>query len=129
MNIFLSCQVQLHLNAGDIPAAITSLEGLQGEDKFRPGIVSALVALYLATRQRPKASNILEQTVDWYRKTKGASADLTTLWRQAADFHLRGGNMTIIVVSSIQIGLNSPLILSFVFNTVFKYKMPWHFIF
>ncbi|KAI5706955.1 hypothetical protein M8J75_012858 [Diaphorina citri] len=87
--------VQLHLNQGDIPAAVSALEGLSGEDKFRPGIVSALVSLYLASQSRDRASKILEQTVDWYRKTKVNSSDLTTLWRQAADFHLRGGESTV----------------------------------
>lgn len=82
--------VQLHLNEGDLKSATETLEGLK-EDKFKPGIVSALVSLYLAQENREKASKILEQTVDWYRKTKVNSSDLTALWRQAADFHLRGG--------------------------------------
>lgn len=87
--------VQLHLNQGDITSAVAALESLEGEDKFRPGIVSALVSLYLASQDRDRASKILEQTVDWYRKTKVNSSDLTTLWRQAADFHLRGGESTV----------------------------------
>uniref|UniRef100_A0A8D8W6P3 Signal recognition particle subunit SRP72 n=1 Tax=Cacopsylla melanoneura TaxID=428564 RepID=A0A8D8W6P3_9HEMI len=87
--------VQLYLNQGDIKSALSSLEGLSGENKFRPGIVSALVSLYLASQDRDRASKILEQTVDWYRKTKVNASDLTTLWRQAADFHLRGGESTV----------------------------------
>lgn len=38
------------------------------------------------------ASNVLKQSVDWYKKNISASAgDLTDMWRQAANFHLRGG--------------------------------------
>lgn len=39
------------------------------------------------------ASNVLKECVDWYKKNKTASSsgDLTDMWRQAANFHLRGG--------------------------------------
>lgn len=38
------------------------------------------------------ASNVLKESVDWYKKNKSSSAgDLTDMWRQAANFHLRGG--------------------------------------
>lgn len=38
------------------------------------------------------ASNVLKESVEWYKKNKSASAgDLTDMWRQAANFHLRGG--------------------------------------
>lgn len=87
--------IQLYLNQGDLASAVVALENLEEQDKFRPGIVSALVSLYLATQDRERASKILEQTVDWYRKTKVNASHLTALWRQAADFHLRGGESTV----------------------------------
>lgn len=39
------------------------------------------------------ASNVLKESVEWYKKNKSTSAagDLTDMWRQAANFHLRGG--------------------------------------
>lgn len=38
------------------------------------------------------ASNVLKECVEWYKKNKSALAgDLTDMWRQAANFHLRGG--------------------------------------
>lgn len=38
------------------------------------------------------ASNVLKETVEWYKSNKTSSAaDLSDMWRQAANFHLRGG--------------------------------------
>lgn len=39
------------------------------------------------------ASNVLKECVDWYKKNKSGSSahDLSDMWRQAANFHLRGG--------------------------------------
>lgn len=37
------------------------------------------------------ASQVLKDAVEWYKKGKTSSGDLTDMWRQAADFHLRGG--------------------------------------
>jgi signal recognition particle subunit SRP72 len=41
-----------------------------GEATFKPGIVSALVTLYLADGNRDGASTVLKDAVDWYRKNK-----------------------------------------------------------
>lgn len=82
--------VQLLLTEGDRKEACQILQNL-GDATFKPGIVSALVTLYLADGNRDGASKVLKDAVDWYRKNKVSTGDLGTLWRQAADFHLRGG--------------------------------------
>ncbi|KAJ9578829.1 hypothetical protein L9F63_004933 [Diploptera punctata] len=82
--------VQLLLAEGDRKEACRVLQNL-GEATFKPGIVGALVTLYLADGSRDGASKVLKDAVDWYRKNKVSTGDLGTLWRQAADFHLRGG--------------------------------------
>ncbi|GBP14387.1 Signal recognition particle subunit SRP72 [Eumeta japonica] len=61
------------------------------EAKYKPGIVSALVTLYLGLNNKPAASELLKEAVDWYKKNNVSSADLSDMWRQAAEFHLRGG--------------------------------------
>ncbi|XP_067002510.2 signal recognition particle subunit SRP72 [Anabrus simplex] len=82
--------VQLLLADGDRKEACRVLQNL-GDSTFKPGIVSALVTLYLADNNRDGASNVLKDAVDWYRKNKVSTGDLSMLWRQAAEFHLRGG--------------------------------------
>ncbi|EDS26725.1 signal recognition particle 72 kDa protein [Culex quinquefasciatus] len=83
--------IQLQLIAGNRKAAVEILESL-GEAKYRPGVVSALVTLYLGLDNKNAASNILKTAVEWYKKNKAtAGGDLTDMWRQAASFHLRGG--------------------------------------
>jgi len=86
--------VQLLLTEGELEAACRVLEGL-GEAAHKPGVVSALVTLYMAQGKRDAASRVLQQTVDWHRKNKSSAGDLSSLWRQAADFHLRGGEPTV----------------------------------
>ncbi|KAL1110095.1 hypothetical protein AAG570_008172 [Ranatra chinensis] len=81
--------VELLLNEGELNDACKILENL-GEDTFKPGIVSAVVTLRLGLGQASEASKILQQAVSWHRKNKTAG-DLSALWRQAADLHLRGG--------------------------------------
>jgi hypothetical protein len=54
---------------GDRKEACQILQNL-GEATFKPGIVSALVTLYLADGSRDGASKVLKDAVDWYRKNK-----------------------------------------------------------
>ncbi|XP_063696848.1 signal recognition particle subunit SRP72 [Culicoides brevitarsis] len=82
--------VQLHLVSGNKKGAIDILQSL-GEAKYRPGVVSALVSLFLGIDDKQKASEILKEAVDWYKKNKQNAGDLSEMWRQAATFHLRGG--------------------------------------
>jgi hypothetical protein len=54
---------------GDRKEACQILQNL-GEATFKPGIVSALVTLYLADGSRDGASKVLKDAVDWYHKNK-----------------------------------------------------------
>ncbi|XP_037729383.1 signal recognition particle subunit SRP72 [Drosophila subpulchrella] len=82
--------IQLQLLQGSRKDAIETLLSL-GEAKYKPGIVSALVSLYLGTDNKTAASALLKSAVDWYKKNNVSSGDLSDMWRQAAEFHLRGG--------------------------------------
>lgn len=83
--------VQLNLMAGNKTKAIEVLQSLDSDKKFSPGVVSALVSLHLGSNDKSAASEILKVAVEWYKKNKTNVGDLTDMWRQAADFHLRGG--------------------------------------
>ncbi|XP_017085049.2 LOW QUALITY PROTEIN: signal recognition particle subunit SRP72 [Drosophila eugracilis] len=82
--------IQLQLLQGSRKDAIETLLSL-GEAKYKPGVVSALVSLYLGTDNKSSASALLKSAVDWYKKNNVSSGDLSDMWRQAAEFHLRGG--------------------------------------
>jgi hypothetical protein len=76
INIFLAvmgfqlCYRNVYfLFQGDRKEACQILQNL-GEATFKPGIVSALVTLYLADGSRDGASRVLKDAVDWYRKNK-----------------------------------------------------------
>lgn len=83
--------VQLHLMSGNKSKAIEVLQSLENDNKFSPGVVSALVSLHLGSNDKQAASEVLKMAVDWYKKNKANAGDLTDMWRQAADFHMRGG--------------------------------------
>ncbi|XP_039962409.1 signal recognition particle subunit SRP72 [Bactrocera tryoni] len=82
--------VQLLLSQGSRKEAIDVLLSL-GEQMYKPGIISALVTLYLGTDNKPAASELLKSAVEWYKMNNVSSGDLSDMWRQAAEFHLRGG--------------------------------------
>lgn len=83
--------VQLHLMSGNRVKAIEVLESLDNTTRFSPGVVSALVSLYLGNNDKHGASEKLKAAVDWYKKNQTNVGDLSDMWRQAADFHMRGG--------------------------------------
>lgn len=61
------------------------------KNKYSPGVVSALVSLFLGLENKQKAAEVLKEAVDWYKKNKNQATNLSDMWRQAATFHLRGG--------------------------------------
>jgi signal recognition particle subunit SRP72 len=63
-----------------------------GENSYKPGIVGALTTLYLGLGQEEQALRVFERSVDWYKKNKNEEVNLTNMWRQAADFHIRNGH-------------------------------------
>lgn len=79
-----------------------------GESKYRPGVVSALVSLLLGTDNKVAASQVLKDAVEWYKKSKSSSGDLTDMWRQAADFHLRGGEVEVAASSLEELLKSNP---------------------
>lgn len=82
----------MHFPQGNRKGAIDQLESLPSKQKYQPGVVSAIVSLQLGMDNKTAASNVLKESVEWYKTNKSASAgDLTDMWRQAANFHLRGG--------------------------------------
>lgn len=77
---------------GNRKGAIEQFQSLPNKYKYQPGIVSAIVSLLLGLERKSAASDVLKETVDWYKQNKSASAgDLSDMWRQAANFHLRDG--------------------------------------
>ncbi|XP_014226163.1 signal recognition particle subunit SRP72 [Trichogramma pretiosum] len=96
--IKLAC-VQLLLGNEEKEDAIKVLEGLNETEKSLPGIVSTLVTLHMANNDRAKASAVLKNAVNYYKKNKESTGSLGKLWRQAADFHLRGGEVTVAAAS------------------------------
>lgn len=62
------------------------------ENSYKPGIVGALTTLYLGLSNEEKALQVFEKSVDWYKKNKTEDVNLTSMWRQAAEFHIRNGH-------------------------------------
>lgn len=58
-----------YLLQGDRKEACRVLRNL-GDSAFKPGIVSALVTLYLADNDREGASKVLRDAVEWYKQSK-----------------------------------------------------------
>lgn len=56
------------------------------------------------------ASNVLKECVEWYKKSKTTtSGDLTDMWRQAANFHLRGGEAATAATSLEELLKSNPM--------------------
>ncbi|CAH0562321.1 unnamed protein product [Brassicogethes aeneus] len=85
------CIAQLYLIQGEKLKACKVLENL-GENSYRPAIVGSLTTLYLGLGDEETALKVFEKTVDWYKKNKIKDVDLSSLWRQAADFHIKNGH-------------------------------------
>ncbi|XP_015603378.1 signal recognition particle subunit SRP72 [Cephus cinctus] len=103
----LAC-VQLLLSQDERKEAVKILENLNERERSLPGIVSALVTLLLADNNRDKASAVLKEAVNYYKKNKENTGNLGTLWRQAADFHLRGGEVSAAAASLEELLAASP---------------------
>ncbi|XP_061171362.1 signal recognition particle subunit SRP72-like [Saccostrea echinata] len=82
---------QLYLTQGHVYEACNSLKSL-GDLRYKPGVVSALVTLYLNQEDKDSASEVLVQTVDWYNKNQPQSPSLPVLMRANADFQLKNGS-------------------------------------
>ncbi|XP_051164585.1 signal recognition particle subunit SRP72 [Leptopilina boulardi] len=107
LSMKLAC-VQLLLSQDEKKEAIKILENFSDKERSLPGIVSALVTLHMAENNRERASEILKDAVNYYKKNKENTGNLGTLWRQAADFHLRGGEVTVAAASLEELLAASP---------------------
>lgn len=87
--------VQVLLSHDERKDAIAILENINEKDRSLPGIVSALVTLHMADNDRERASAVLKNAVAYYKKHKETTKNLGELWRQAANFYLRGGELQI----------------------------------
>lgn len=88
---FNLCCAHLFLMQGERLQACKVLEDL-GDDSYKPGIVGALITLYLNIGKEDVALKVFERTVDWYKKRNVKKGDLSEMWRQAAEFHIRYGH-------------------------------------
>lgn len=107
LSMKLAC-VHLLLSQDERKEAIKILENFSDKERSLPGIVSALVTLHMAENNRERASEILKDAVNYYKKNKESTGNLGTLWRQAADFHLRGGEVTVAAASLEELLAASP---------------------
>lgn len=85
------CCAHLYLMQGERLRACKILENLD-DDSYKPGIVGALITLYLNCGKEDVALKVFERTVDWYKKRNVKQGDLSEMWRQAAEFHIRNGH-------------------------------------
>ncbi|KAK9889217.1 hypothetical protein WA026_004495 [Henosepilachna vigintioctopunctata] len=81
---------QYYLIQGEKLKACKVMENL-GANTYKPAIIGALTTIYLALGEEAVALNVFEKSVDWYKKNK-VKGDLTHMWRQAAEFHIRNGH-------------------------------------
>ncbi len=82
---------QIYLEKGEVAEALGVFQALPPEDKCRTGILSAMVTLCLALEDRAAAAKLLKEAVTYNKK--GGKADgtkMVTVWRKAAEFHLKG---------------------------------------
>ncbi len=80
---------QVYLEKGDVTSALKILEALPNDLKFRTGILSTMVSLYLAADQRPLAAKLLKEAVASSKKSS-KNGDMQLVWRKTAEFHLKG---------------------------------------
>ena len=77
------------LEKGDVPKSVEILEQLPSTLKYRTGLLSTMVSLYLAADQRSKAAKLLKEAVSTGQKFIKAE-DMKLVWRKTAEFHLKG---------------------------------------
>merc|ERR1712083_516297 len=85
---------QILLSAGEGEKAIETLTTIAPDWKYRVGVLSTLVTLYLAKDNRQGAAELLKDAVEWNKKSGGAKSGLASMavvWRKTAEFHLKSG--------------------------------------
>ncbi|XP_050420854.1 signal recognition particle subunit SRP72 [Adelges cooleyi] len=80
--------VKLLLTQNNLKEACTLLENL-GELKYKLGIVSTLVTLYLNLGNFKAATDLFNETLSWYSQKEVDNSKVTILLKQLAKLHLR----------------------------------------
>jgi len=80
---------QILLTAGQVDQALAKLEALPKDWRFRHGVLSSLVSLYLHTDNRNKAAQLLKSATE--STTSKDSKGMAVVWRKTAEFHLSSG--------------------------------------
>jgi len=81
---------QILLEKGDKKEALVVLSALPDASKFRSGILSAMVTLFLALEDRAGAAQVLKAAVNYQQSNKGNETMSAVVWRKTAEFHLSG---------------------------------------
>jgi len=76
---------QLLIKNGDISDSCHVLRSL-GENTYKPGVISTLIALYLHLDDKASATSLLTEAVKWYEKNMAESPQLYALYRENARF-------------------------------------------
>ncbi|XP_060577385.1 signal recognition particle subunit SRP72-like [Ruditapes philippinarum] len=82
---------QLHLSVGSVYQACDSLKKL-GDLQYKPGMVSALVTLYMSEEDAESAMEVLSAAVNWTRKHQTKSEAMQTLLKVNTNFMLKHGS-------------------------------------
>ncbi|CAE1265059.1 SRP72 [Acanthosepion pharaonis] len=97
---------QLYLGQGSVFQACDVLKSM-GVIQYTPGVVSALVTLYMSQEDYQSASKVFDDAVNWC-KTKPKSDDLMILMRANANFHMKHGDPKQAAFLLEQISQNNP---------------------
>ncbi|XP_023323895.1 signal recognition particle subunit SRP72 isoform X1 [Eurytemora carolleeae] len=88
--------VQVLLTAGEVTKAVSKLEGLPVDWKYKHGVLSTLVSLYLSIQDRNSAATLLKEATEWNMKKKVSNTkEMSIVWRKTAEFHLKSGEASV----------------------------------
>ncbi|XP_076469233.1 signal recognition particle subunit SRP72-like [Babylonia areolata] len=85
-------KVQIYLSQGKVYPACEALKALGDDIQYKPGVVSALVTLYMSQEDTVAASETLINAVNWYKKNQPKSPDLAVLTQANSTFQMKHGN-------------------------------------
>ncbi|XP_054720247.1 signal recognition particle subunit SRP72-like [Uloborus diversus] len=83
---------QLLLMQGHVSQACDILRSIGENVSYTPGVISALVTLYLSMEDKESAISVLQNAIKWYRKNLPKDPALNTLIQETAKLELKYGN-------------------------------------
>lgn len=98
---------QLYLCQGSVFQACDVLKSME-DLQYTPGVVSALVTLYMSQEDYSSASKVFDDAVNWFQQTKPKSNELMILMRANANFHMKHGDPKQAAFLMEQISQNNP---------------------